>query len=95
MFAANGCVSCHGVEGRGDGPLAPTLVKRPRDLHDAASFRNGTTEVAIATTLADGLRVDGGQMPTFSHLTQAERQSIALFVISLRDAPGTTRSAPR
>jgi mono/diheme cytochrome c family protein len=26
------CAACHGVEGRGDGPVAPVLTPRPTDL---------------------------------------------------------------
>jgi mono/diheme cytochrome c family protein len=38
----NSCAVCHGVEGRGDGPLGDELVKRPADL-TRISRRNGGT----------------------------------------------------
>ena len=28
----NSCAVCHGLEGRGDGPLGDVLMKRPADL---------------------------------------------------------------
>jgi mono/diheme cytochrome c family protein len=84
LYEANGCVSCHGPLGHGDGTVGKTLTPAPRDFRDAGSFRNGTDVGAIARTLAVGLSVNGGRMPQFGHLTEAERRSIALFVISLR-----------
>ena len=40
LYAANGCGTCHGATGRGDGPVAKTLSLPPRDFRDA--FKNGT-----------------------------------------------------
>ena len=36
------CASCHGTDGRGDGPVAPTLRVRPTDLTRLASTHGGT-----------------------------------------------------
>ncbi|RUV29460.1 MAG: cytochrome c [Mesorhizobium sp.] len=36
----NSCAVCHGLEGKGDGPLADELLKRPADL-TRLSKRNG------------------------------------------------------
>lgn len=36
----NSCAVCHGVDGKGDGPLADTLRKRPADL-TTLTRRNG------------------------------------------------------
>jgi high-affinity iron transporter len=91
LYSTNGCVTCHGPAGHGDGPIAKTLVPAPRDFRDAAAFKNGTEEAAIARTLADGLAAKGGGMPRFDHLTEYERRSIALFVRSLHQ-PSTERS---
>jgi hypothetical protein len=38
----NSCAVCHGVEGKGDGPLGDELMKRPADL-TRISKRNGGT----------------------------------------------------
>ena len=87
LYEENGCATCHGPAGRGDGRIAVTLNPRPRDFRDAAAFKKGTDELAIAATLVDGFGADGGQMPRFVHLTDWERRSLALFVISLRTPP--------
>jgi mono/diheme cytochrome c family protein len=36
------CASCHGVDARGDGPVAPTLKTRPPDLTGLAARNGGT-----------------------------------------------------
>jgi high-affinity iron transporter len=83
LYGTNGCVTCHGPAGHGDGPIAKTMVPPPRDFRDASAFKNGTEVPAIARTLADGLATNGAGMPRFDHLTEYERRSIALFVRSL------------
>lgn len=96
LYEENGCASCHGPEGHGDGPLAPNLPAKPIDLHDASLFQRGSSEGAIAETLKEGIAVVHTSptlhhthhqllMPSFAHLTEAERKSIALYVISLRN----------
>jgi hypothetical protein len=76
--------------------LAQTLVYKPIDLRNPSLFKRGSGEDAIAQTIADGTL--GGDasapqlhhthhelaMPAYAHLTETERRSIALYVISLR-----------
>ena len=87
VYAANGCGTCHGLQGAGDGPIARTLTPPPRDFRDAAAFKNGTDPSSIANTIATGLTRDGGQMQSYFHLSDRERYLLARFVISLRDSP--------
>lgn len=96
LYRENGCASCHGLSGRGDGPAAATLPAKPTDLNHPEMFKRGSGEMTIAQTLADG--ITGAEssipalhhshhefvMPKFDHLTEMERRSIALYVISLR-----------
>jgi mono/diheme cytochrome c family protein len=96
LYLANGCVSCHGSSGRGDGPLAQTLSSKPADLSNPTLFKRGSGEYAIAKTLAEGVLAaetapphlhhahHDFAMPEFGHLTELERRSIALYVISLQ-----------
>ncbi|MDZ7630285.1 MAG: copper chaperone PCu(A)C [Gemmatimonadaceae bacterium] len=86
VYLSNGCASCHGRDGYGDGPIAPTLSPTPRDFRSNAPYRNGSTVSDIAQTLATGIP-NGGQMPLFAHLTDAERRALALYVLSLRRSP--------
>lgn len=83
IFTSDGCANCHGLTGHGDGAIAKTLNPPPRDFRVAAAFKNGTDEAAIAQTLATGIP-NGGAMPLYAHLSERERRSLALYVISLR-----------
>ncbi len=95
LYESNGCASCHGPEGHGDGPVARSLEVKPTDFRYAAGFRNGSDEAAIAQTLMTGIAIhhedSGGGvahhdlvMPAFGHLSEQERRSLARYVISLR-----------
>jgi mono/diheme cytochrome c family protein len=99
LYQANGCASCHGISGRGDGPTSVRLGSKPADLRDRALFIRGGGEMEIARTLAEGIHSTEASipqlhrthhelaMPKFDHLTELERRSIALYVISLQDVP--------
>ena len=99
LYRENGCASCHGPSGQGDGPLAATLPSKPIDFRDPGLFNRGADESAIAKTLAEGvagtvpaeLHLHNTHhvlvMPKFDHLTELERRSIALYIISLREDP--------
>lgn len=95
LYDANGCASCHGKAGHGDGPLQGRLPARAIDLGAVASYRLGTSEAVIAKTLREGISVDHPLpaqnkshhellMPKFDHLSETERRSIALYVISIQ-----------
>ena len=89
LYATNGCGSCHGPDGRGDGPLSKTLTPPPRNFRDAQAFKNGTTVDSVAQTIATGLTRDGGQMQPYLHLSDRERRLLARYVISLREVPSS------
>jgi hypothetical protein len=77
--------------------LAATLRSSPANLRDPTQFKRGASEVDIARTLAEGILDAKGStpqlhhshhdlaMPKFDHLSEIERRSIALYVISLRE----------
>jgi len=105
LYQANGCASCHGPSGHGDGPLASKLASAPIDLGDISLYTQGTTEEAITQTLSKGVTLVHGTpalhqnhhasaMPKFDHLSETERRSLALYVISLRRDPGTRSAQP-
>jgi high-affinity iron transporter len=85
LYLGNGCATCHGPLGHGDGPVGRALTPKPRDFRDTRAFKNGVSVEAIAQTLNDGLTREGSQMPRFDHLSDRERQSLAMFVISVRN----------
>ena len=72
LYTAMGCSSCHGNEGRGDGPAAATLVDddgRPiaaSDLRYPGSFRLGRTLDDVVRTIRFG--VPGTPMPAYGEV---------------------------
>ena len=47
------CQSCHGTDGRGDGPASRALPKRPRDMTDPAFWKE-FSETQVRTTVSQG-----------------------------------------
>ena len=84
LYAGNGCASCHGATGHGDGQVAAALPSPPRDFRERAAFTKGTAVATIATALAEGFGPDS-KMPLFPHLMGSERQSLAMFVLELHN----------
>lgn len=94
LYETNGCIICHGLYGKGDGGARKTLHVKPADLRYPSKFKKGSTEAAIARTLAEGIEVEHYwpeleathhymAMPKFDHLTKAERRSLARYILSL------------
>lgn len=94
LYETNGCIICHGLYGKGDGGARKTLHVKPADLRELSKFKRGSSEAAIARTLAEGIAVDHYwpelkanhhylAMPKFDHLTKSERLSLARYIISL------------
>lgn len=53
----NSCAACHGLEGRGDGALAPLLTKRPADLTRLADRNGGSFPYERVVNVIDGREV--------------------------------------
>lgn len=78
VYATN-CASCHGEAGAGDGAAAGALNPAPRNFTDAgAKWTNGTSELAIFNTLANG--IEGTSMASYKHLSEEERWALTHYV---------------
>ncbi len=76
--------------------MAQTLSSKPTDLRNPSLFKRGSGPDAIAKTLAEGVLSAEKNvahlhhthhelaMPQFAHLSDLERHSVALYVISLQ-----------
>lgn len=53
-FFAENCVSCHGADGKGDGPLAEGLAQAPADLTTLSQRNGGTFPAARALSFIYG-----------------------------------------
>jgi cbb3-type cytochrome c oxidase subunit I/cbb3-type cytochrome c oxidase subunit II len=73
---AERCVGCHGPNGQGDGPAAPSLVPHPADL-TAASF----APARLSSVLWNG--VPGTAMPRFRDLPSEQLRGVVSFVASI------------
>lgn len=64
----NHCVACHGIEGRGEGPMTPILMIRPTDLTRLAATNGGvfpTFRVIARIDGRDPLVAHGSPMPVY------------------------------
>jgi mono/diheme cytochrome c family protein len=52
----NYCASCHGVDGKGDGPAAPAFKTPPSDLTTLAKRNGGKFPVFRVRSILDGQR---------------------------------------
>lgn len=75
------CLSCHGKQGKGDGPMLKVLKKKPGDLTAA--------EVKAESDGALFWKITKGQkpMPTFAkNLTDTERWNVVNYLRTLNQA---------
>jgi len=86
----NACVYCHGIKGKGDGPVAfylsHTTAPRPRDLTSGVfKFRStGSGELPMDEDIFRTITIGVvGFMPAFEGLSTADRWKLVYFVKSL------------
>lgn len=72
------CATCHGAEGKGDGPLK--VVPRPRDL-TSGKFSFGNTRKAILHTVENG--IPPAMPPHKDLLNEAQRLAVVEYVMTL------------
>jgi high-affinity iron transporter len=78
------CTTCHGAEGRGDGPAAQGLEPAPTDFHDRERL-DRRSAYALYSTITLG--VAGTAMAAFADLPDEQRWGLALYVANLADTP--------
>jgi len=67
LFRSN-CAVCHGLQARGDGPMAPVLLVQPSDLTQLIARNGGVYPVARIVMRIDGrdpLVSHGSSMPVY------------------------------
>ena len=90
LFQKMNCWSCHGKQGRGNGPSAIGLTDSkgnpitPYDFSGASKFKCGETDQDLFRVLMTGL--DGTPMPSFSDALNADQLwDIVHYVQTLRE----------
>lgn len=79
------CATCHGPDGRGNGPAAPSMIPRPRDFtrgefkYKSTPFGELPTDQDLIRTVRDGL--PGGAMPYWRDLlTEQEIRAVVDYI---------------
>ena len=78
------CSTCHGLEGKGDGPAAVYLSPQPRDFTKGI-FKFQSTPVGSLPTDSDLMRtvtmgMPGSAMPSWDRLTDEERNALVSYI---------------
>ena len=79
LFAET-CATCHGAEGKGDGPGAKGLTPVPRNF-TVGGWKNGSRIEDIYRTLEEGVK--GSSMVSYSYLSKKDRMALVHVVQSL------------
>ncbi len=77
---AQHCATCHGGEGRGDGPAAKGLEPAPSDFHDLPRMAQRSA-YGLYNTITLG--VESTSMAPFKQLSEDERWALAFHVANL------------
>ena len=81
----NHCASCHGTEGKGDGPVAKSLSPAPADLTRLSAANNGVFPSDRLYEVIDGRRALG------AHGTR----EMPVWGLATRVSPAKTRASIR
>ncbi len=84
LYQAN-CASCHGDDGRGDGPAGLMMNPRPRDFSSTEGWKKGAKVSQIYETLEEGILKSG--MPSFNHMPPYDRFALAHTVRTFYPSP--------
>lgn len=74
------CATCHGLEGRGDGPLTELMTTKVGDLTQLAKNNDGVFPMLDVIHIIDGrtgLRAHGGPMPVYGRIFSDEAAKTA------------------
>lgn len=78
---AQTCATCHGPEGKGDGPGGTGLNPKPRNFTQQAGWTNGYRIESIYKTLEEGVKGTG--MVSYNYLSKKDRMALVHVVQSL------------
>lgn len=84
LFATQ-CVTCHGPDGKGDGPAAAALKPPPRNFHEASGWINGRKKTGVFKTLKEG--IPGSSMASYANLSSDDLWGLVHWVLSFHANP--------
>jgi len=90
------CVPCHGVAGKGDGPVGAALPVRPADHTDGNRMNNLPDTYLFTIIKQGGLAVQKSQLmpPWGTHLKDQQIWDVIAYVRSLAAPPYKAREGP-
>ncbi|NQV53930.1 MAG: FTR1 family protein [Flavobacteriales bacterium] len=74
------CATCHGAEGKGDGPAGTGLTPSPTKLSDR-SIMDGVSPLQAFNTITLG--IEGTSMRSFKELSEEEIWDVAFYIMEL------------
>ncbi len=91
LFSAN-CSSCHGSDGKGDGPASAGLNPPPRNYTSNEGWKNGRTTSDIYKTLQEG--IPGSAMASYSYMNPEDLFALASYIRAefIKNPPENTDS---
>lgn len=84
LFQEN-CVSCHGDNGKGDGPAGGGLNPPPRNFHSEDGWTNGRKFADMYKTLEEGIIENG--MNSYNQLPVKDRFALINYIRTFADYP--------
>lgn len=87
LFLAN-CKSCHGDEGKGDGPSSGAMNPKPRNFHQVEGWTNGRTFTDLYKTLQEGIIKNG--MAAYEYIPAGDRIAIISYLRTFASFPEIT-----
>jgi mono/diheme cytochrome c family protein len=72
------CQSCHGEDGKGDGPASAGLNPKPRNFTSKEGWKNSPKISGIFTTLSEG--IPGSGMVAYDYLPPSDRIALAHYI---------------
>jgi mono/diheme cytochrome c family protein len=77
-FYNSNCSSCHGDQGKGDGPAGQMMNPKPRNFTSSEGWINGRKISDIYKTLHEGIIKSG--MPSYNHINPEELFAVIQYI---------------
>ncbi len=74
------CASCHGDNGKGDGPLAVRCVPAPANFASGV-LKHGSSPDAIFKSISNGIK--GTMMASYGFIDEKDRWAVTHYVLTL------------
>lgn len=84
------CASCHGTDGKGDGPAGTALNPPPRSFFETTGWKNGREFSQVYKTLQEG--IPGSGMTAYEFVSPEDRVAMIQYIRSLTEFPAVTET---